>query len=466
MVVPNFLNPTLGNFDWACMPKMFSGCLADGGEMAIRSNMRLANVFIDDLDYVPPSEESDIIEAGVELDNIVGDGAEDLAKKWTGSEGFTQSPQGRLFVQMKRFLGPRGQLLLAEHMSSMPMYAGVGDDSDNYDENDEETRERTAKFLFASLSSCSSSVEKPRARAQSVPLRSPWSSPQLHTTPNRQGDKRWVRGITSPSSSENLSPFEKPRSSSHEISPPQERQNTSTRKTSRSIYDMIHFKKPSPSDGHRPLTTVFVQAPSSPGNNLASPFTTPSRIRRTAKSQVFISLPLASPSISPSPRPVFSSQLNISSPPGRSIQVPNDLQRSPQADLTGRLKRALSAAEIPYPSKLPKLDIEDSQEVTEYFRSSLYTPPQIVSSVQSGHPRENSADPSPLKSTAAIVPVLMPLAIAISEKQRRAATKAKQSEIQRKLLRALPKDQISSHALGKIKKCRLEMKRKRKGSSG
>ncbi|KAF8516335.1 beta-lactamase-like protein, partial [Hysterangium stoloniferum] len=83
LVVPNFLNPQLGNFDWACMPRMFADCLTDGGEEAIRNDMRMAGVQIDDLDYVSPRDDVESLEVGVEIDNVVGEGAEDLAKQWT-----------------------------------------------------------------------------------------------------------------------------------------------------------------------------------------------------------------------------------------------------------------------------------------------------------------------------------------------------------------------------------------------
>ncbi|GJJ13465.1 hypothetical protein Clacol_007719 [Clathrus columnatus] len=454
LIVPNFLNPTLGNFDWACMPKMFSGCLADDGELSIRSNMRLAGVHID-LDYITPSEESEIIEVGIELDNVVGDGAEGLAKQWTGSEGFTQSPSGRLFVQMKNFLGPHGQLLLAEHLSSLSMRE-LDHDSDDLDEENDEARERTARLLFAPSSRSSSSMGSRRTRGQSVTLQSPWSFSQLYTTPSRPRNKKLTNNTTSPGP---LRPAEEPSSFSDEISPPCDE---NPNKSFRSFYDIVPFKKSSPLSSSKSLTTVFVHPPFAPSpNGLASPFSTPSRGRGNTNNRIFLRLPLASPSLSPSPGQVSRhfSQPNLSPtllPPSNGLnrlQILNDLQSSPLLEMTKVSKRILSPSpnERSNSWKRPKLDA-----LLEAEESPLHS-----LTITKSHNEDTKQDivlSSTSNTKTYIISILKPLAISIAEKQRRTLAKAKQAEIRKKLLRALPKEQIPQHVLQKIEKRRRKPK--------
>ncbi|PSR70833.1 hypothetical protein PHLCEN_2v13274 [Hermanssonia centrifuga] len=232
-VVPNTLDPALGNLDWACIPSMFSGCLADGspdGETVRPST---------NLDLFGIMREVDLAQ-DTALKNLEGEGALELATRWAdsgksrrkleilyqylhgeerkvvgdalvGDEESVASFQSQIqdrqvsdkpashdgrqqHVSDMSFRGKatmsqtdRAMTRLLSQRAVVPMRLQPDSDEDTEDEDDHDAHERTARFLFLGLSPESSN----KALTNSSPIQntsdtlqpstSPWLSPRRIT---------------------------------------------------------------------------------------------------------------------------------------------------------------------------------------------------------------------------------------------------------------------------------------------
>lgn len=107
-VVPNTLDPALGGLDWACMKKMFAGCLSPSSTSIIPpapdlpTNQRLIKR---DVLFDPTQE----LERDAALINLEGAGASDTAKLWAESGKVT-----RKLEIMLEFLEDAGQIAFVE----------------------------------------------------------------------------------------------------------------------------------------------------------------------------------------------------------------------------------------------------------------------------------------------------------------------------------------------------------------
>lgn len=167
VVVPNTLEPRLQGLDWACIDKMFADCLHPSSKgpgtshVESRGIAKLAEAAKDDGD--------------VALKNLVGDGAEDVAKRWADG--------GKLLKKveiLRSYLGPEENAIVdrllgigsaptspekesspvavvasainkPKRKDSIPREAPPEPASDEDTDDDDYERGRTAHFLFADL---------------------------------------------------------------------------------------------------------------------------------------------------------------------------------------------------------------------------------------------------------------------------------------------------------------------------
>ncbi|TFY61855.1 hypothetical protein EVJ58_g4248 [Rhodofomes roseus] len=195
-LIPNTLDPALKGLDWACMPEMFSGCLASDGVTGVRPETDYSGADIRDMAHELLGEAGE----DVAIRNLEGDGARELAERWADSGKFRrklevmrQYLRGKDRVIVERIMeGGKDATLDSDPISSdvdlakpvdvadmqqppksqpafrggrataeetaramarlraaSRVFAAAGSDEDTEDEDAEEQRARTAHQLFA-----------------------------------------------------------------------------------------------------------------------------------------------------------------------------------------------------------------------------------------------------------------------------------------------------------------------------
>ncbi|TFK65604.1 hypothetical protein BDN72DRAFT_845347 [Pluteus cervinus] len=154
-VVPNTLIPRLNGLDWLCINTMFADCLSESPSEPTRV----------DTEVQPIVDSTVLDELDVALQNLVGDGAEEVAKQWADDGKLRKK-----LAVVRAFLGTKEQHLVDTLLGAEANFQdeskddfveqgkGKGkqaagpresDEDTNYSEDDD--RGRTAHILFASL---------------------------------------------------------------------------------------------------------------------------------------------------------------------------------------------------------------------------------------------------------------------------------------------------------------------------
>ena len=479
LVVPNSLNRELGNLDWACMPRMFGACMAEGGEAAIRADMRRANVNMDGLEYVAPTVAIDAVEAvDVEVENLVGEGAEEVARRWSGGGdaitcalfGAADTREQRMVAQMAKFLGQRGAQRLAAHLNASQMARGH-DNEDSEGEDDAETRGQVADAFFAPTSEspmatpCSPSIAKARGPASSRMAR-------FAVAPFPTGSP--AHSKVSQFSTSSLSPPFRVLSDSFE------------ERAYHSAYDALQcktrsfpsgFTVPSDTEDLRHLDTAALAA------RFAANRTGPQCLSPPASKKKGVletpQLPLASPSISlsppsrparqsPSPAPNAAVPPTPVSGPTAVLQKTSRWQmdivmRPPTLDLKKMLKRKSSFAGLSRPSTKRRRVRSLPQKISTHSLPATSPGPLSPQQMPQKGPETSTSLMSPHASPpsntyenvapSAAVTSGSPLNLrSVADKARRQKAKAKQRELRMKLVRALPPDKVTPACRAKVEK--------------
>ena len=449
--------------------------------------MRVANVQIDFLDYVFPCDNLDAIETGVEVDNLVGEGAEDLANQWTrkmekGSSIESLTREERTVAQMTMFLGARGRTSLLEHVGRSKGPGLYDSDSDGEEEAD--ARGKAAEYFFAPSSIRDSPTRSHQTLTPSPPkqfvgiLQTPFATPPRETNPPLQNNAQ-KHFVPSSSSSPVYS-----RLSRVSIASPSVRHSRTSVASSKSARSSLLFPIASPLHPNfgakkRKTLTVF---PSSPDLFENTHQLGPPRLLVVStpmhNSKLFYGssprFDFASPSLSPPPSHYqYTSQVQRQTA-SRSSHSPAAVLKTPQIDcppmldlekilkqkssdkvLRRKKKQKVSSgrsSSISSPSShgLLKeyLAAEGSENhepknpsVEDRLPSALGLPP---ASVVSGGPTLQSA---PQDVGEQLSPGLLE-----SERQRRARAKRRQQEIRAKLVRALPPERVPSSIKAKVER--------------
>ena len=502
IIVPNSLNPDLGHLDWACMPCMFGDCLADGGQAAMRASMGSANVNINCLDYVAPKDDIYPTEIGAEMDNLVGEGAEDLARRWIGESGEdtegTTTKECRIITRMGRFLGPRGKQLLTLQLNAIALRRGQGPNSpDSEGEGEVTAKGKAANVISAPTSPVNaftvSAVYNMKHRPSGLLL--PFTSLPLMTrvTPHRLHSLQHSPFHSSSFPCSVDSPFYSKVSQMSATSPPPPLFNTLHSSHERSyhlLFDALQLNK-------RPTSPAF-SLPAALGYELSpprtadftscqengvfnSPYVAFSSLKVKEASRLPV-MPLVSPSVTPSPSrppsrhtPIHNlkgqvpltpvSRSNVKPRHHEGGQLSDVMTRPPMLDLKKILKRSSSEAGLPR-SATKRRATRSSFSTTVNFSSAAKS--RLVShcismegldfrSGQVPSMDSPSAHISPLvgppKDTPA-VPSLgtIPSSRPISEKARRSKAKATQVRVRERLVRALPSNKITPRCMAKIER--------------
>ena len=496
LVVPNSLHPDLGRLDWACMPLMFRDCLSDGGEAVMRANMRDANLNIDFLDYVAPGCDVGLTEISAEMENLVGEGSETLAKQWiddgrVASDG-AASEELRLMTQIGKFLGPQGKQVLSKQLTAISLRRKQGSNNqDSQVEDEAEARGRAAHFFFASTSPTAAltplSIDKLRnlpTTSPSLPLPFPYRDHQLTS-------KHYVtKSRGSPHSAGHFS-----------LSPPiLDSFDSSDERAYHSLFDALQFNKQPTVSPHKLPFRLGREEPQLHTPAFTSPLAKsvlcfPGSTARSSKQKKKVSrlpiIPFVSSSVTPSPPSCHTpaQDLRIQSPSisaplthamplrDRKGQLNDVVVPLPMLDLKKILKRRSSSSgfagstakkrRIMQPSPLAPISTTATRNnvscnTSKQPNKHLKEKPQSPSCTAHAHirtlhndPQVASSDHATLTRPMSRVPRSSPRSTA--DKARRSKAKAEQIQIRGRLIRALPHTVIPTALKTKVERQEREL---------
>ena len=499
------------------MPRMFSDCLADGGEAAVRAYIRRANANLDCLNCVAPTDDVCSIEISAEMDNLVGEGANAVVKQWVSGVGKetafgAASRESQLVIHLGKFLGAHERQFLMKQLSTISLQKQAGaDDQDSEAEGEAEARGRAADYFFASTSPMAASTCSPIDKMSNVPSSSishssslPFMTYQL--TPCRHTSLRKC----SPYSRKQISPLLSMESGHHSqasqlsiisLSPSHFNSvRSSDERAYHSLFDALQFNEQSSTTAfnlHIELSREVLPSPRptfATRNVMNLPCLTSYESPKLKEALRVSAMPLVSPSVTPSPpRPPLhhtsahtpiihvlptSVHRSNTSPPLRDTrgQLHDVAMRPPMLDLKKILKHNSSSTGLscrPAKRKSTRLSLHalnNSPTAAKGMNSSscLFkgSSPHLGRAPEypSAHILPHCRSPAPISKVVASgsppvapLPALLPSSRSIEEKERRLKAKAKQIQVRAKLVRALPCEKISPTSKAKVQRREREL---------
>lgn len=460
----------------------------------MRANMRDANLKIDFLDYVTPDCDVGLTEISAEMENLVGEGAETLAKQWiddgrVASDG-AASEDLRLMTQIGNFLGPQGKQILSKQLTAISLRRKQGSNNhDSQGENEAEARGRAAHFFFASTSPTAALTPLSIDKVRNIPTTSPSLPLPFPHRDHQLTSKHYVtKSRSSPHSAWHFS-----------LSPPfLDSFGSSDERAYHSLFDALQFNKQPTVSPHklpfrlgREEPQLHTPAFTSPlaKNVLCLPGSTARSSKQKKKVWRLPVIPLVSSSVTPSPPSCHTpaQDLRIQSP---SISAPlthgmplrdrkgqlNDVVVPPMLDLKKILKRKTSSSgfagptakrRIMQPSLLAPISTTTTRNnvscnTSKQPNKHLKQKPQSPSRTVHAHIRTLGYDPQVAPSDHATltrptsqVPRSSPRSTA--DKARRSKAKAEQIRIRGRLIRALPPTVVPTALKTKVERQEREL---------